>query len=302
MATVLITGGSGMVGQRLTHALLALGHQVRWLSRKPQAPSGVQGYTWDLAKGTVQRGALYGADHVVHLAGAGIADKRWTPERMKVLQESRGGAARVLLAEANRRGAQPLSFISASGTGYYGARTSSVVHEEHEPAGTDAIAHLTKDWEDATLEWSGICRAVALRTPIVLSQKGGALEKLAAPVRYGFGAALGSGRQCMPWVHVDDLVNAYVHAIFNESVQGAYNIAAPDQPTNADFMRSVARVLGRPIFLPNVPAWLLRMALGGVSSVLLAGNRVSWARSAQSGFVFRYAGLEAALVQLLRGS
>lgn len=299
MAVVLITGGSGLIGQALTRALKREGHSVRWLSRTSGMTDGVQRYTWDIDRGTVDPAALNGVDHVIHLSGAGIADKRWTEARMRELHASRGGAARLLLKIAKENGARPKSFISASGIGYYGAVTTDHVFAESDPAGTDAIAQLTKDWEDAAEEWSATCRVVKLRTPMVLAREGGALKRLSAPFRLGLGASLGSGKQWMPWVHISDLIAAYVQAVSDEGMHGAYNVVAAEEPTNSDFMRAVAKALNRPFFLPNVPAFALRLAFGEMSGILLEGCRASNAKILTAGVDFAFASLGTALTDTL---
>lgn len=299
VATILITGGSGLVGRALTQKLVAAGHSVRWLSRTPGHPEGVRCFMWDIANGTIDPASIYGADHIVHLSGAGIADKRWTQRRVHELCASRGGAARLLLREVERTDARPASFISASGTGFYGAVSSDHVSTENDTPGTDTIARITADWEAAADEWAPLCRSVKLRTPMVLAKEGGALRRLSTPFRYGLGSALGSGRQWMPWVHLSDLTDAYVKAIADDTMQGAYNVTAPEQPMNVDFMRAVAKALGRPFFLPAVPGFALRSALGEMATILLEGTRASNEKILSAGFHFRYGTLDSALRETL---
>lgn len=294
MSIVLITGGSGLIGKRLTLKLQQAGHTVRWLGRSGSDPATGR-FNWDIHQGTVDARALVGVDHIVHLSGAGIADKRWTDTRMKELYASRGGAARLLLGAVRAEGAKPLSFISASGVGYYGAITSDHVFTEEDPPAQDTIGALTQDWELAADTWSDQCRVVKLRTPVVLAREGGALPKLSAPAKWGLSAPLGRGSQWMPWVHVDDLVNAYATAIERSDMSGAYNVVAPEQPDNRAFMRAVAHALHKPFFLPAVPAFALRISLGELSSVLLEGSRASQERLLRTGFVFRYPELGIAL-------
>lgn len=301
MATILISGGSGLVGSALTPALQREGHSVRWLSRTAGAMNGVRRHAWDIARGTIDAEALDGVDHIIHLSGAGIADKRWTGPRMRELYLSRSGAARLLLKKAQETGARPRCFISASGIGYYGAVTTGHVFKETDPPGTDAIGRLTKDWEDAADEWTSLCRVVKLRTPMVLARDGGALKRLSAPFRLGLGAALGTGRQWMPWVHIDDLVTTYARAVGNERMNGAYNVVADDQPRNSDFMRAVASALHRPFFLPNVPAFALRLAFGELSVILLEGSRASGERLVGTGTRFQHNTLASAMQGTLAG-
>ncbi len=298
MANILITGGSGLIGSALTTALLGKGHTVRHLGRRAGVRNGVRTYAWDLAQGTMEEGVLHGIEHIVHLAGAGIADARWTTARVQELIGSRTTSALLLLGAAERTGCHPLSFVSAAGINYYGAVTSDKVYSEDDPPGNDTIGRISREWEEAVDAWTSRCRVVKLRTSVVLSPRGGALAKLAAPVRWGLGAPLGTGRQWMPWVHLDDLIRAYQLAIDNTAMQGAYNMIADQQVTNAEMMRTVAKVLGKPFFLPPVPGFLLRLALGELSSILLEGSRASNARLLRTGFTFQHPTLEGALRDL----
>lgn len=299
MATVLITGGSGLIGTHLTQLLLAGGFQVRHLSRIPRPGAPVPQFAWDIDQGTVDPAALQGVDHVVHLSGANIAQKRWTAGRMRELHASRSGTADLLRKTAEQAGAFPKSFISASGINYYGAVTTDHVFTEIDPPGNDAIGRLTQAWEAAADAWAPHCRVVKLRTPIVLAREGGALPKLALPARWGLAAPLGTGAQWMPWVHIADIAHAYLHTIRHADMHGAYNVVAPEQPDNRAFTRALAMALHRPVFLPAVPKFLLRASLGELSSLLLEGARASNAKLVGAGFVFRYAGLEEALKELL---
>jgi len=297
MATILITGGTGLIGRALTAALVADGHTVRHLSRFSRDGSGVKTFTWDVASGQVDPRALDGVDHVVHLAGTPIADKRWTTARVRELIDSRAGSARLLLRVARTRGHSPKSFISAAGIGYYGAITSAHVFNEEDPPANDVLGHISREWEAGVDEWSSLCRVVKLRSPIVLAHEG-PLAKLAAPARWGLAAPLGSGRQWMPWVHIDDLVRAYQQAISDERMHGAYNVTATEQPTNRDLMRAVATALGKPFFLPPVPGFALKLALGELANVILHGSRASNARLLATGFRFEHNTLSEALTSI----
>jgi uncharacterized protein (TIGR01777 family) len=252
-------------------------------------------YAWDVDKGTMDGAALQGVDHIIHLAGAGIADKRWTDARKQELERSRAASARLLLHTAQAMGIAPKSFISSAGINYYGAVTTGHVFTETDAPGTDHIAHLSKAWEEAADQWASVCRVVKLRTPLVLARDGGGLAKLAMPVRLGLGAAFGSGDQWMPWVHVDDLVRIYQHALTHEAMRGAYNVNASEQLTNRDFTKAVAKALGKPMFLPSVPGFLLKIGLGELSTILLGGSRASNVKLLGTGFSFRYGTLAPAL-------
>lgn len=294
MAVVLITGGSGLIGRALTQALLAQGDEVRWLSRAAGLRNGVRAYAWDVARGALDPQALHGVDRIVHLAGAGIADKRWTKARIAELIASRADSALLLLRAAQENGCAPECFLSASGSGYYGAVTRDAPFTESDPPGTDTIARITVEWERAVDEWGSLCRVVKLRTPVVLAAKGGALLKLARVARWGLAAPLGTGKQWMPWVHIDDLVSIYLSALEYANLSGAYNLVGGNA-TNADLMRAVAHTAKRPFFLPNVPSFVMRMILGERSTLLLEGSRVSNAKIIGSGLRLDYPNLHSAL-------
>lgn len=300
MTTVLITGGSGLIGTHLTAALRADGNQVRWLSRVAGEHQGVSAFAWDLQNGRVDEAALEGVDHIVHLAGAGIADKRWSAARVQELIDSRTRGPGLLYRACERSGRWPRTFISAAGVGYYGAVTNDHTYIETDAPGADTIARISAAWEHAADQWAAHTRVVKLRTPVVLAHNEGALKKLGAVVRSGAASPLGAGKQWMPWVHIDDLVRAYQLALMNDQVRGAYNVAAPHQPDNREFMRTLARALHRPFFLPAVPGFVLRMVVGGIADVLLNGSRVSNERLQNAGWVAGHATLEEALADLYR--
>ncbi len=300
MSTVLITGGSGLIGTALTKALLSSGWSVHHLGRTQRDDGPVRSFVWDLRKGTIDRAALKGVEHIVHLAGAGIADERWTEERIVELIDSRVGTSRLLMKAVLEEHTSIRTMVSAAGINYYGAQTSSHVFTEDDPPGGDTIARISKDWEDAVDEWTPYARVVKLRTPIVLAREGGALKKLAAPVKWGLGAALGTGEQWMPWVHIDDLVRIYMQALSDDRMRGAYNVNTGNDVTNSEFMRTLARVLRRPYFLPNIPGWILKIALGELAIILLEGSRASNSKLLATGSEFRSATLLPALEDLER--
>lgn len=299
MATVVITGGSGLIGQALTHALLRKGHKVRHLGRSVREVPSVATFKWDIRAGTIDSASVIGVDHIVHLAGAGIADARWTKERVRELVDSRAASVRLLQRAVREHGQVPNSFVSAAGINYYGATTSDRTCVESDAAGGDSIGMISRKWEEAVDEWASMTRVVKLRTPIVLSAEGGALSKLAMPFRWGLGAALGSGKQWMPWVHIDDLVWAYESALFNDRMTGAYNVNANGTVNNEEFTTILARSLGKKVFLPNVPGFVLKATLGEMADLLLAGSRASNEKILATGFEFRFNDLAMALDDLL---
>lgn len=300
MATVLITGATGLIGTALTRHLLEQGVAVRHLGRSRSSRAGVSSFVWDPVRGTIDPQTLVGITHIVHLAGAGIADRRWSKARVNELTESRTSTAHLLLREARSKKIELEAFVSAAGIGYYGATTSTHVFTENDPPGEDTIASISAQWEAAVDEWPSITRVAKLRTPVVLAREGGALPKLAKPVLFGLGSALGDGQQWMPWVHIGDLVRIYSAALFDDRYAGAYNVNTGNDVTNDEMMRTLAQVLRRPNFLPNAPAFTLRLALGELSTVLLEGSRASNERLLGTGFTFKHPVLRAALEDLYR--
>lgn len=301
MATILITGGSGLIGSALTTALLAKAHEVRHLTRAHKKVGPVRSHLWDVSTGKVDPAALQGVDHIVHLAGAPIVERRWTEARVKELIASRADSARLVLRVAKAMDSAPKSFVSAAGIGYYGAVTSDRFFGEDEPPAKDTIARISAAWEEGVDAWRPVTRVVKLRTPIVLAREGGALKPLALLTRWGLASALGSGKQWVPWVHIDDLVRVYERAIGDEHMVGAYNVAADDQPDQRTFMRTLAQVMGKPFFLPAVPTFVMRLILGERAGLLVEGSRVSNDRLKAIGPHFVHPQFEQALRSLWDG-
>lgn len=299
MATILITGGTGLIGTALTQALTAQGHTVHLLSRRPAPRATTPTFHWDPARGTIDPAALTGLTHIVHLSGAGIADKRWTRSRVQELIDSRAATAHLLRQVVRDHGATPHTMVSAAGINYHGAVTTDHIFTEDDPPGDDTIARISVAWENAVDEWRDRCRVVKLRTPMVFARSG-PLQRMVAPVRRGLGAPLGNGRQWMPWVHIDDLVAIYMKALFDPEMHGAYNVNTGNDVTNGEMMRTAARVLRRPFFLPKVPGFVLRTAFGDLAALLLEGSRASNKRLLATGFRFAHPELKGALEDLLR--
>ncbi len=300
---VIIAGGTGLIGRALARSLVADGHQVAVLTRRPEPrPGGLPGevalVAWDGR--TIQEWAqqLEGADGVVNLAGAGLADQRWTPERKRIIRESRIQPGKVLAQAVEQASQRPKVFVQASAVGYYGPCGDEVVTEEH-PPGDDFLARLCVEWEasSASVEALGVRRAI-IRTGVVLSREGGALPRMVLPVRLFVGGPLGSGRQYLPWIHIADHVRAVRFLLEQEGASGPYNLTAPNPVTNREFMRLLGRVLGRPAFLP-VPALALRILFGEMATVLLDGQRAVPQRLLEAGFAFRFPQAAEALQDLL---
>jgi uncharacterized protein len=309
---VLITGGSGLVGTRLTEILLDRGFTVSHLTRKVEVAGvdtshGVGGkpvktYLWDIKKGIIDEKALLEADYLVHLAGAGIADENWSEERKKEIIDSRTKSIDLIVSKLKVLPHRLISFVSASGIGYYGADTGNEHISEQYTPGNDFVADCCIQWEAAAdkIQALGI-RTVKLRTGIVLSEKGGALPRLTQPVRWGVGAALGTGKQWQSWIHLDDLCELFIKSLTDQQMTGVYNAVAPNPVTNHDLTKISAQVLNRPFWMPNVPEFALKLVFGEMASVVLGGNYILNQRiKLETDFDYKFVEVKAALEDLLK--
>ncbi len=295
---ILITGASGLIGSRLTEMLLQNDYQVSHLGRSKKS-GHVTSYTWNVEKGELDREALE-ADAIIHLAGAGVADKRWNEKRKREIRESRTKSS-VLLFENLKHGKHPVKVVvSASAIGYYGAFLDERILTEESSSGSDYLAQVTGQWEEEVDKIGSLgIRVVKLRTGIVLSEKGGALAKMAMPVRYGIGAALGTGKQYLSWIHIDDLCAMYIKAVEDQRMHGAYN-AVCNWITNEAMTRLIAGVLNKPLWLPAVPGFVLKIMVGEMAEIIVKGSKVSSDKIRKSGFIFRYPEMEDALKNLFK--
>jgi uncharacterized protein len=342
MATITITGGTGLIGTALTHLLIDRGHRVIILSRnappgsrpapsdiregaggpdergaagepssaaafygRPSGP-GLQRLHWDPAGGHIDPEAIRQADIIVHLAGAGVADHRWTAKRKKVIEESRTKSAELLVRSLRENSNKVKAVIGASGIGWYGpdpAIPNPRPFEESDPADKDFLGETCRRWEGAISSVTALGkRLVILRTGLVLSRQGGALAEFRKPIRFGIAPILGSGRQIMSWIHIDDLCRLYLEAIEQEEWSGVYNAVAPGPVSNRVLSIELARRLKGRYFVPVfVPSLLLRLVVGGMSVEVLKSSTVSAAKSRAAGFQFIYPAIEPALDNLLKG-
>lgn len=299
---VIVSGGSGLIGRVLVADLAADGHQATVLSRNPERlgdlPAGVSAAAWDASSADQLTPIVTGADAVVHLAGEGIADGRWSSERKRRIRDSRVDSSAAVAAAIAAAEPRPGILLQASAVGFYGSRGAEELTEESLP-GEDYLAGICRQWEEASaeVETLGVRRAV-LRTGVVLAREGGALAKMLLPFRLFAGGPVGSGRQYMPWIHLADEVGAIRFLLEEPSARGPFNLTAPEPLTNRQFGRVLGRVLRRPSFLP-VPAFVLKLALGEMSKIVLEGQRALPRRLEEAGYRFRFPGLEAALRDLL---
>lgn len=300
MSTILITGGSGLIGSTLVPMLRDAGHQVRIIGRSVDRNAEVPSFKWNIAKMTMDETALDGVTHIIHLAGAGIADSRWTKARKEEIITSRVMPMKLLADTLIKRGQKLDAFITASGIGYYGAKTSAHIFKEEDAPADDFLGKTCQLWEEAVQLFDGIAaREVRLRTGIVLDSKGGALPKLLAPAKLGLAANLGSGKQWMPWINIYDMCRIYLKAVENMDVTGVFNAVAPEHVMQKQLLSAISEVIGKPFFLPGVPKVVLSLAMGDMSQMLTEGSRVSSTKLEELGFEFRYPVLETALKDLL---
>ena len=294
--TVVIAGGSGFLGRKLTKLLESAGHVVRVLTRKP---SSARDITWnpDGSCGELPRD-LQSVDAVVNLAGENLADRRWTAARKLAVRSSRILSTQTLVRAVAQCAAPPKVFVSASAVGYYGPRGGEPITEAAAP-GSDFLARLCVEWEqEARKLESPSTRLAIVRTGLPLDRDGGVLAKMLLPFKLGLGATLGSGDQFMPWIHADDWTAMIAWVIQNERAGGAFNASAPAPVTNREFTRTLGRVLNRPAVL-HAPAFALQAVLGEVATILTTGQRALPAYAEELGFRFTYRTLEPALRSLL---
>ncbi|HEU4675475.1 MAG TPA: TIGR01777 family oxidoreductase [Motilibacteraceae bacterium] len=292
---IAVTGASGLIGSALVPALRADGHEVvRLVRRAPAAPDEVQ---WDPAAGTVDRAGLEGVQGGIHLAGAGVGEHRWTDSYKRVIRDSRADGTRTFSAALAALDPLPSVLLSGSAIGYYGDTGDRAV-DESAPAGSDFLARVCVDWEASTAaaEAAGI-RVVHLRTGLVMSPKGGALQRMLPLFRLGVGGKLGSGRQYWSWITLADEVGAIRHLLTAQQTSGPVNLTAPTPVTNAEFTRALAQVLHRPALLP-APAFALKAVLGEFSHDVLGSQRVLPRALEASGYAFA----EPELVPALRST
>ncbi len=297
--SVLITGAAGLIGRRLTEVLLQKGCRVSHLGRTKRV-GPVPSFVWNLERGTVEDGAFEGIDTIIHLAGAGIADKRWSGSVKKEILESRIKSTDLLYTQLKSKAHSVRTIVGASAIGYYGFGLRNDLLTEESPPGKDYLAGVVVNWEKEVdrLELLRI-RVVKIRIGIVLSEQGGALKELARPIRWGIGSAMGTGRQLVSWIHIDDLSEMFILAVQRETMRGTFNGTAPVPVTNFELTEAIARTLHRKILLPNIPSAAMHLIIGEMADLVLFGSNVSSHKMQQTGFEFQYPELLPALRNLL---
>lgn len=294
---ILITGGSGLLGKPLTKLLLEKGYTVSHLSRKAADIPQVKTFLWDIDQEKIDPNCINGVDIIIHLAGAGIADSRWTDERKQEILSSRTKSIELIYSLLKKHKHQVKKVISASATGYYCDRGDELLTEKSPPM-VDFLGRCCVAWEMHVDKGEALdLKVLKFRTGVVLTDDGGALKQLALPIKFGFGTVLGSGRQWVPWIHLQDAVDMYLYGIEND-LTGIYNMVAPNPVTNFKLTVAVASQLNRPLWLPKVPAFALKLALGEMGAVVLYSTKVSAEKIKKAGFHFKFPTIKEALRQI----
>ena len=306
--TVLITGGTGLVGKALTRQLVKKGYRVIILTRNAagkEQREDIQFATWNVSKQKIDIAALQEADYIIHLAGAGVVEKKWTPAYKKEIQDSRTESSRLIIDALKNNPNKIKAIISASAIGWYGANPLQTSpdwggFEEHENADSSFLGQTCKLWEESIEPVEGLGkRLVKFRIGIVLSNDGGALVEFKKPLQFGVAAILGNGKQMVSWVHIDDLCNLFITGIENESISGSYNAVAPTPVTNKTLTITLAKALKKKFYVPvHVPAFALQLMMGQSSIEVLKSTTVSCKKILDTGFEFRFKNIEAALEDL----
>lgn len=295
---ILITGGSGLIGRTLTRQLLQTGYTVHLLSRsdEPHGNPKIKKFKWNLDTSVIDERCIENVEAIIHLAGEGIADKRWTKSRKKAIIESRTKSISILYGLLEKtKDHQVKSVISASAVGYYGSRGDELLNEESVPS-SDFLSQSCILWEKAVNEGVNLgLRVAKLRIGIILSEKGGALEEIAKPIKNGIGSPLGSGDQWVSWIHIKDAARIFVHVLEHEDLSGVFNVVSPKPVTNKQLTEAVAKQLRKTLWAPHVPAFVLKLLLGEMSEVVLSSTKASSNKIQSTGFQFEYPNLKQAL-------
>ncbi len=295
---ILITGASGLIGLRLTDLLVARGHSVTHLSRSKKSAQ-VSTFLWDPITAIIDIHALEQIDTIVHLAGASVAEERWTASRKKEILDSRIKSTQLLYHTLKNNHHHIKTFVSASAIGYYGFGGDDKIFVEEDKSGNDFLAQVTQQWENQVDKISTLgLRIAKLRIGIVLSEKGGALKEMAKSIKFGFGSPLGTGKQFLSWIHVDDLCQMFAKTIEDENMNGSYN-ATTDWCTNEEITKAIANILKKPLWLPRVPSFFLKVIFGEMADIVLKGSKVSSEKMKQAGYQYKFDDLNEALKNLL---
>ena len=295
---VLITGGNGMLAKQMTQELEGE-YSVRFLTRNKTRSNE---YFWDLENQYIDPNALIGVSIIIHLAGSSIANKRWTKKTKQSILSSRVDGANLILRELKKHQITIETFISASAIGYYGTKTTDDIYNEKSPKGDDFLSDVCSKWENAAYDFkaNGLANRIAVvRIGIILAKNDGALKKIMQPIRYGFGSGIGTGNQYMPWIHIQDLVRIFKLILDDKSIAGTFNAVSPQHISNIELTEAIAQLTNNPLFLPNIPKFIIQILFGEMSTMILEGSRISSEKILNTSFRFKYGKLSDALKSII---
>lgn len=299
MAYYIISGGTGLIGSNIAKMLKNQGNKVGFLSRKSGVEGDFKKYKWDIKKQEIDTSWLKETDVLIHLAGAGVADKRWTDSYKKEIRDSRIQSTQLLYETLKNNDHTIKTVVAGSAIGIYGNEVLTPANE-NTSAGTDFLAKVCAEWEDEIQKIATLgIRVVIIRTGIVLASEGGFIPKVAKPINLFAGAALGSGKQLISWIHIDDLCHIFIKAAEDITMQGAYNAVAPHPVSNQLITQKMATLLHKPLLLPNVPSFALNILFGEMADTLIANQNISSRKIEQAGFQFQFADIDSALANVL---
>jgi uncharacterized protein len=298
---VLITGATGLVGQEIVKLLLQNGISVNYLTTsksKLSNESNYKGFYWNINTNEINIDAFEGVEIIIHLAGATVA-KRWTKSYKQEILESRINSTKLLFSTLSSLKNNVTQVISASAVGIYPSSINQIYHEEDEVVDNSFLGMVVHKWEEEVDHFEELnIKVTKIRIGIVLAKNGGALQEMVKPIKYGVGAAFGSGNQYQSWIHIDDLVNIFLFTITNK-LSGIYNAVSPYPVTNALLTKAIAKKISKPLFLPNIPKFVMKLMLGEMHQILFTSQNVSSKKLLNKGFQFKYASLDKALQNLL---
>lgn len=296
---ILITGANGMLAKYLTK-LLENEYSLRFLTRNPTRSNE---YLWNLENNFIDTEALKGVHTIIHLAGAPLADKRWTKQRKQLIITSRVNSSYLLFNELKKHQITIDTFISGSAIGYYGTTTTNNIFNEESTKGNDFLSSVCTQWEDAAHAYKlnlVASRVAVLRMGVILAKNDGALKKIIQPMRIGLGSGIGTGKQYMPWIHIQDLCSIFNFILKNKQISGTFNAVSPEHISNIELTQSIGRVLKLPLILPNIPKFIIQTLFGERSIILLNGSRVSSDKLSSLGFTFQFGNINDALEDILQ--
>jgi len=298
MKKILIAGGTGFVGKQLIPFLVEKGYSIHVLTRKPSANSSknIRFFQWEIERQYIDKKAFEGVEILINLTGANIGEKRWTEQRKKEIIDSRINSIDVLYQYISENKFNINTFISSSAVGFYGAVTTDKTFVETSENGNDFLASVCQKWEVAALKFNDLgIRTIIFRKGVILGKGGGMVQKLSPLANLGINVSLGSGKQYLPWIDIRDLVKLYNFILSNAQLNGIYNAVATEQMTMNDFSKALLKSFGKKSFLPNAPAFVIRLLFGEMAVMLLEGSKVSNEKLKTTGFIFEFDTIEKSL-------